>query len=370
MSLLGCIHGVRDRLLKSPEFQRFLASFWLTRPIARAEARAVFDICAGFVYSQVLSACIRLGLFKILATGAKTITQLSRELALPEAATKRLLLAAVSLRLVARRGADRFGLGMLGAALNGNPGIAAMIEHHAMLYRDLEDPVALLRGQRTHSELAEYWSYSKAERPAQLELNAVAKYSALMAVSQSFIAPDVLDAYPFDRHRCVLDVGGGVGAFIACAARRFPHLRFMLFDLPSVAGRGLELLTSAGLGSRVEVTHGNFLSDALPHGADLVSLVRVLHDHDDASVKILLGAVREALTEHGTILIAEPMSGVHGAEPVGDAYFGMYLLAMGRGRPRTPHEIGCLLSEAGFTKIRRQRTRRPMLVSIVTAKQP
>ena len=31
-------------------------------------------------------------------------------------------------------------------ALIGNPAIGAMIEHHAMLYDDLRDPVALLRG--------------------------------------------------------------------------------------------------------------------------------------------------------------------------------------------------------------------------------
>ena len=37
-------------------------------------------------------------------------------------------------------------LGPLGAAMVGNPGVAAMVEHHALLYADLADPVALLRG--------------------------------------------------------------------------------------------------------------------------------------------------------------------------------------------------------------------------------
>ena len=42
-----------------------------------------------------------------------------------------------------------------------------------------------------------------------------------------------------------------------------------------------------------------------------------------------------ALPADGTLLLAEPMAGSRGAEPVGDAYFGFYLLAMGSGRPRT-----------------------------------
>ena len=44
--------------------------FPLTRPIARRRARELFDLCAGFVYSQVLLACVRLRLFEILAEGA------------------------------------------------------------------------------------------------------------------------------------------------------------------------------------------------------------------------------------------------------------------------------------------------------------
>ena len=59
----------RDRLLASRRFQRWAAAFPLTRPIARRRARALFDLCAGFVYSQVLFACVRLKLFDALAAG-------------------------------------------------------------------------------------------------------------------------------------------------------------------------------------------------------------------------------------------------------------------------------------------------------------
>ena len=51
--------GWRDRVLASPRFQAWAAAMPLTRPIARKRARALFDLCAGFVYSQVLVACVR-----------------------------------------------------------------------------------------------------------------------------------------------------------------------------------------------------------------------------------------------------------------------------------------------------------------------
>ncbi|MGK3925309.1 methyltransferase, partial [Enterococcus faecium] len=79
-------------------------------------------------------------------------------------------------------------------------------------------------------------------------------------------------------------------------------------------------------------------------GADIASLVRVLHDHDDTAVRTILGAVHAALPPGGTLLVAEPMSGTRGAAPIGDAYFGFYLTAMKSGRPRTADELSAMLT--------------------------
>jgi demethylspheroidene O-methyltransferase len=49
---------VSQRLIASARFQRWAAGFFLTRWIARRKARSVFDLVAGFVYSQTcLPAC-------------------------------------------------------------------------------------------------------------------------------------------------------------------------------------------------------------------------------------------------------------------------------------------------------------------------
>jgi demethylspheroidene O-methyltransferase len=252
----------------------------------------------------------------------------------------------------------------------GNPGLAAMVEHHALLYADLRDPVALLRGEgRGGTGLARYWPYAAGGGGAAgFGAAEVAGYSALMAASQPLVAEEVLGAYDLRRHRCLLDVGGGEGAFLCAAGAAAPDLRLVLFDLPAVAERASARLAAAGLAGRASVARGDFLLDPLPGGADVVSLVRVLHDHDDEGALAVLRAARRALPAGGTLLLAEPMSGTPGAEPVGEAYFGFYLLAMGRGRPRTPNEIGALLGAAGFGEARPRRTRTPLLTSVLTAR--
>ncbi len=366
-------HRLRDRLLSNRKFLRWARLFPLTRPVARRRARALFDLCAGFVYSQVLYACVRMRLFEMLADGPLTLDDLSRKLCLSREATEQLVLAAISLDLLEWRGTDsnrsggsdqRIGLGVLGSAMLANPGVSAMVGHHALLYADLRDPVALLRGETSLSELSRYWAYSGRPDAASLPENEVSGYSSLMAASMPLIAEEVLDAYPIKIHLCLLDVGGGEGAFLTAVAARAPHLQLMLFDLPSVAARA-----AARLGNRAIVKGGDFLCDPLPQGADIVSLVRVIHDHDDAAVQQILRAAYLALPDNGSLLLAEPMSGTAGAEPVGDAYFGFYLLAMGHGRPRTPEQLFSLLLNAGFSGMRLLDTAMPLQTRLILARK-
>jgi demethylspheroidene O-methyltransferase len=64
------------------------------------------------------------------------------------------------------------------------------------------------------------------------------------------------------------------------------------------------------------------------------------------------------------------MSGTPGAEAMGDAYFGLYLLAMGKGRARTPSELAHLLLAAGFTQIQSIPTRLPLQTGLIRAYAP
>ena len=189
--------------------------------------------------------------------------------------------AAVAVRLLEPRSSGRWGLGPLGGPLVGNAALKAMVEHHAALYADLRDPVALLRDEGAGSAMSAYWPYA-AYPDGAMPPERVAEYSALMTASQPMVIDEVLDAWDFSRHRRVLDVGGGEGRFVAALAQRCPRLALMLFDLPQVAALARQRLAGLGLAQRVQAHGGSFFDDPLPQGADLVTLVRVLFDHDDA----------------------------------------------------------------------------------------
>jgi demethylspheroidene O-methyltransferase len=360
----------RNAKLLDPLVQRKLSGFWLTRRRARREAAETFDLVAGFVYSQVLLACHRLGVLTQLRDGPMPHSQLLSNLELPPAAGLTLLRAAAALDLLEsdESNADEvtWWLGVKGAALLGNAGALAMIEHHAVLYRDLVDPVALLRAPRGSSELAQYWPYATADAPARAAPQQIGAYTTLMAASQGLVADEILDAYDFSRHRRILDIGGGDGTFLRHVRERAPQAQLVLFDLPAVAAEAGRRFAAA---SGVECVGGDFARDALPSGADLITLVRILHDHDDELAKSLLHRAAAALTPGGCLLVAEPLAGTPRAMRMGNAYFGLYLWAMGSGRARTAEELSAWLRDAGLIEIEERATRIPLQTRLIVARR-
>jgi demethylspheroidene O-methyltransferase len=368
LSLHDRIADWRNRMAASPGFQRWAGSFFLTRFIARRHARELFDLCSGFVYSQVLYAGVQLNLFGKLRNGPLTMAEIATAVGLPIEGTERLVHAANSLDLVEATQDGRWRLTVNGASIAPNTGLEKLIEHNQLLYRDLLDPVAMLRDpKRSETAIAAYFPYGEAGRPEDVDPIAAARYSDLMASTVPPLAEEVVDAYPIARHRRLLDVGGGIGAFLTLMGERAPKLDLMLFDLPAVAVHARAQLDRNGLADRAAVHAGNFQTDKLPTGADLITLVRVLLDHGDEVALTVLRRAREALEPGGTLLVVEPFSGIRGAERVGDAYFGLYLFAMGRGRARTIAQHQALLRQAGFSRTRIVPTRYPVHTGIIAA---
>ncbi|HRX18868.1 MAG TPA: methyltransferase [Gemmatimonadales bacterium] len=356
-----------DRIA-SPAFQAWASAFWVTRPFARRASRRLFDLCGGFVHTQVLLAVLELGVLEALADEPLAEVTLAARLGLPADNASRLLNAAAALGLLRRRHDGRWDLGADGIPLVGREDFRVLVEHNRLLYDDLRDPVALLRaGRERTTALGQFWEYAVRPDPAGVSADTAASYSRVMAATQPQVAAEALQVYDVRRHRVLLDVGGGEGVFLREAARRAPDLALHLFDLPAVAERGRVALATAGLATRATVSGGSFLDDPLPTGADLISLVRVLHDHDDVPVRLLLDKVHAALPSGGRVLVIEPMAATPGLAQVGEVYFALYLLAMRSGRMRTPAELGDLLRDAGFVDVRQHRVRSPIRTGVLSA---
>ncbi len=314
----------------------------------------MFNLLAGFSYSQVLSACVSLRVLDHVGQTGISLSELALKIGIPEKKTDVLVRAAVALDIL-EWDKGRVILGAQGAALLGQPWIMRFIEHHKYFYRDLEDPVGLLQGQSAPNGLRSYWTYDDTESDK-------IAYSALMAASQQAVSQQILAAYNFKSHKSWLDVGGGSGAFLRAVGASYPQLTLNLFDLPAV----VKLANEKPNEPQVILHAGDFRSDPLPKGMDIISLVRVVHDHDDDVILALLRNIREACEPGTTLLIAEPFAGNAANAAVTDAYFNLYFTAMGQGRTRSPKDIADLAALAGFGHLKVTATNLPLITGLMT----
>ncbi len=354
--------GWINRLIARPGFQSWASRFPLTRGRARADGAALFDVVQGFVQSQVLMALVELDIFRRLRAGPQSAEMLGRACDIPTDRMQVLLQAGAALGLLKRK-RDCYGLARKGAALMGVPGLEAMIRHHKAFYDDLRDPVALLRGPE-ETRLSQFWPYVFGGDVPEAEATI---YSDLMAQSQRLVAEDTLRAVSLKGVSHLLDVGGGTGAFLEAAGHTAPKMQMTLFDLPPVVPEAQARFDHAGMTQRVSIVPGSFREQALPTGADAVSLIRVLYDHSDDTVRALLAQVYDALPAGGRLIISEPMGGGARPDRAGDVYFALYTMAMQTGRARSAFEIETLVAEAGFTQIRSPAPARAYVTRVLTA---
>ncbi len=354
----------RNRMIGNPAFRATARRLPVLGRMTRASANGLFAITAGFANAQILLACVELDLFVRLAGEPRTTDDLAMAVDLNPDAADRLLRAAEGLDLVCRTSQGRWTLADHGAVIAASPGIAAMVRHHAMVYRDLSDPVGLLRNPPDQTETSRFWSYVDGEPGAR----DAADYSELMRLSQDMVITEVLDAYPMAGHRRLIDIGGGDGAFITAVGTRWKSLALDLFDLPAVADTARARLEAGVLGPRLTIHGGSFFDDPIPSEPDCYALIRVLYDHDDDAALRLLTNIRRAMRPGDTLIIGEPMAGPSPGGKLVAAYFTFYLLAMRSGRCRDHQAIFDLLGAAGFTQMRAHRTTMPVVAGLVSAR--
>ena len=254
------------RLAGSARVHRVMARLPGLKYLVRAQGRALFDIVAGFVHSQALLALVQLDVLHLLQDGPLSAANLAPRCNLAPERMHLLLQSAASLGLLKRKRDGRFALSTRGAAFLAVPGLASMVRHHPVLYRDLADPVAFLRGE-TSPELARFWPYVFGAGGAT-DSAVTALYSGLMADSQGLVAEDTLQMVDLSGVARLLDVGGGTGAFLMAVARKYPRLNMDLFDLPVVVADAAARMVRAGVANPLTVHPGSFRDDPLPLGAD------------------------------------------------------------------------------------------------------
>ena len=187
--------------------------------------------------------------------------------------------------------------------------------------------------------LADYWSYAGTGQAAGLADGQVADYSALMAASQPLIAGEVLDAYRIGRHHHLMDVGGGDGSFLLAAAERSSraaadpvrpprrcHPRCRRGSPPSGLG-----IPRGGRGWVISAadTHCPLAQTLSPSSASSTTMTT------RTALALCCAPPAPPCRPAAPCCWQNRWPETPGAQASGDGYFGMYLLAMGQGRPRS-----------------------------------
>lgn len=356
------------RLVAKPSFQDWVSRTPFLSRFAKKDGAALFDVVQGFVRSQVLFALVQLDIPHRLLGGPVGADSLAQETGIPSDRMALLLKAGAGIGILKRQRDGQFALSRQGAALTGVPGLQDMILHHAAFYKDMTDPLALLKGEG-ETELSQFWPYVFGAAGA-VDPDVTQRYSNLMADTQAMVARDTLRAVSLSGTRHLMDVGGGSGAFLIELAKAYPDMNLTLFDLPAVMSAADQRIARAGMTNRIEQIGGSFRDESLPMAADAISLVRVLYDHSNETVRELLAACHAALPKGGRLLISEPMSGGDRPDAITDVYFAFYTLAMQTGKTRSVAEISDLLRQSGFSEIQQHKTARPYVTSAITAVRP
>ena len=354
-----------SKLFKSEKVQLRAANIPVISWFARTEGEAIFDLVMGFVSAQVLWALVELRVLHALGDAPKTAGQIASDNSLSEERAEILMNGGVAIGLMRRNSNGFYVLSRKGASLLGVPGLTDMIRHHAYFYRDMSNPIALLRDE-VDTELSQFWPYvfgASGKRPATI----IENYSNLMASSQKLVAHDTLKMVSLRPQCKVLDIGGGSGNFAIEIVRKFPKVTISVFDLPEVEASARARLKAENMTDRIGFYAGSFRDDLLPEGFDVITLIRVLYDHADSTVMALLKSVYNALPRGGRLVISEPMSGGKYPHRAGDVYFAFYTMAMRTGKARSPNQIAEMCRKVGFKSVFIPKAPRKFITSAVVS---
>lgn len=172
-----------------------------------------------------------------------------------------------------------------------------------------------------------------------------ATFNAAMTSDDTSLSA-ILDAYDFSGFETIVDIGGGHGALMRNILERAPKANGILFDLPSVVAEADQLDDPAMAGRCQRI--GGDMFQAVPTGGDAVILKRIVHDWSDAEAIQILRNCRQAMSDHGKILLVESIRQADGqADP--STKTDLMMLVLVSGRERTEDEFRALYAASGFT---------------------
>ncbi|HVH32323.1 MAG TPA: methyltransferase, partial [bacterium] len=131
-----------------------------------------------------------------------------------------------------------------------------------------------------------------------------------------------------------------------------------------------EKITQAELSDRITTRVGDFFSEALPRGSDVLLLSMILHDWAPEKNAMILRKCFDALPSRGALIVSELMMDDDKTGPIPAAMMSMIMLIETEGRNYTWAEYTEWLEETGFQEIQRTPLKSPGANGILVGHKP
>lgn len=329
----------------------------------------VLDIWAAVGFRMTLAA-VRLGVFEALAGGPLEAEALAARLNTEPRATGALLEVLASLGYVRRQGeppawANTPMTAKWLVGRDGQPGFGAGFEFWGYNLFELMDTLedTLRTGRPALNLYAWIEDQPEASRAFQDWMVALAGFAGEAILK---LAPLPAGA------RRLLDIGGGHGRYALAYLRQDPVLTATIFDSSRALEAARASVAAAGLGQRVTLQPGNFLTDDLGSGYDAALLFNIVHGFTAEQNQALVARAARALAPGGVLVLAEQLAG-RAPTPAANAtkaLLGLSYLHLLGGQLYAYDEVAGWMRAAGLGGIRRIDSVRLPGTSLVVATRP
>ena len=167
-------------------------------------------------------------------------------------------------------------------------------------------------------------------------------------------APQQLASIDLSGIKSILDIGGGSGAYSMEFVSRKPGIEATVFDLPNVIPITNTFLEKEGFSDKVKTYAGDYTTDDLPGGFDMVFLSAIIHSNSLEVNGDLIRKCSGSLNKNGRIIIQDWIMNNDRTQPTSGAVFAINMLVgTESGDCFTEPEVTEMLAAAGFKDISR-----------------
>jgi hypothetical protein len=328
-----------------------------------APSQLILQVGTGYMASMCLFIAAKLKIADLLADEPKSVYELASVTGMHEDRLYRVLRSLAMVGIFSEVGARKFALTPPAATLRTDvpESVHALVlwlcdPFHFTTFAEL--PHSVETGETTFDHI-----YGKSvfeyfpEDPVEEE-----RFNNAMTCLSNMMVPAVLEAYDFSSIGTLLDVAGGHGALLCAILERYPKMRGMLVDLPSVLEGTHKAVSARGLKDRCHIAYGDFFA-SIPGGADAIIMKHIIHDWDDDKAIAILTNCRQSLAgkPNARVILVESVL-PEGNEPHMGKLIDLEMMVYPGGRERTEAEFCSLFEKAGLRLNRVIPTNAPLVV--------